>query len=153
MRAGWEILTWTPPHTFPQNVKKRSWPISKSRHTNLSDSPHVGSATNSNHPISFHFDTQTHTHTHTHTHTNYRYKNFTVFFSHGVFGHFTDTDCKFGPLNINMWFSMGFAGYVSVRVQLYCVGFNCLTLNVSAYMAIFRCVRHFYFISRILICS
>jgi hypothetical protein len=34
--------------------------------------------------------------------------------------------------------SMGFAGYVSICVQLYCVGFHCLSLHVSAYMAIFR---------------
>jgi hypothetical protein len=32
---------------------------------------------------------------------------------------------------------MSFAGYVSVCVQLYCVGFHCLSLHVSAYMAIF----------------
>jgi hypothetical protein len=32
---------------------------------------------------------------------------------------------------------MGFAGYVSVCMQLYCVSFHCLTLDVSAYMAIF----------------
>jgi hypothetical protein len=30
---------------------------------------------------------------------------------------------------------MGIAGYVSVCVQLYCVGFHCLSLQVSAYMA------------------
>jgi hypothetical protein len=36
---------------------------------------------------------------------------------------------------------MGIAGYVSVCVQLYCV-----SLNVSAYMAIFRCVGYFIFI-------
>jgi hypothetical protein len=35
---------------------------------------------------------------------------------------------------------MGFAGYVSVCVQLYCVGFHCLSLHVSVYMAIFRSV-------------
>jgi hypothetical protein len=40
---------------------------------------------------------------------------------------------------------MGFAGYVTVCVQLYCVGFHCLSLHVSAYMAIFKCVRYFYF--------
>jgi hypothetical protein len=39
---------------------------------------------------------------------------------------------------------MGFAGYVSVCVQLYYVGFHCLSLHVSAYMAIFRCVGHFF---------
>jgi hypothetical protein len=33
---------------------------------------------------------------------------------------------------------MGIAGYVSVCVQNYCVGFHCLSLHVSAYMAIFR---------------
>jgi hypothetical protein len=33
---------------------------------------------------------------------------------------------------------MGFAGYVSVCVQLYCVSCHCLTLHVSAYMAIFK---------------
>jgi hypothetical protein len=40
---------------------------------------------------------------------------------------------------------MSFAGYVSVSMQLYCVGFHCLSLHVSAYMAIFRCVEYFYF--------
>jgi hypothetical protein len=35
---------------------------------------------------------------------------------------------------------MGIAGYVSICVQLYCVGFHCLSLHVSAYMAIFKCV-------------
>jgi hypothetical protein len=40
---------------------------------------------------------------------------------------------------------MGFAGYVTVRVQFYCVGCHCLTLHVSAYMAIFRCVGYFLF--------
>jgi hypothetical protein len=33
---------------------------------------------------------------------------------------------------------MGFAGYVSVCVQLYCVTFHCLSLHVSVYMAIFK---------------
>jgi hypothetical protein len=33
---------------------------------------------------------------------------------------------------------MGFAGYVSVCMQLYCVGFHCLSPHVSGYMAIFR---------------
>jgi hypothetical protein len=41
--------------------------------------------------------------------------------------------------------SMGFVGYVTVCVQLYCVSFHCLSLQVSAYMAIFRCVGYFYF--------
>jgi hypothetical protein len=41
--------------------------------------------------------------------------------------------------------SMGFADYVTVYVQLYCVSCYCLTLQVSAYMAIFRCVGYFYF--------
>jgi hypothetical protein len=36
---------------------------------------------------------------------------------------------------------MDFAGYVTVCVQLYCVSCHCLTLHVSAYMAIFRCIR------------
>jgi hypothetical protein len=40
---------------------------------------------------------------------------------------------------------MGFAGYVSVCVQLYCVGFHCLLLHVSAYMAILMCVGYFHF--------
>jgi hypothetical protein len=40
---------------------------------------------------------------------------------------------------------MGFSGYVSVCVQLYCVGFHGLSLHVSAYMANFKCVRYFYF--------
>jgi hypothetical protein len=42
--------------------------------------------------------------------------------------------------------SMGFAGYVFVCVQLCCVGFHCLSLHVSAYMAIFKCVGYFIFI-------
>jgi hypothetical protein len=40
---------------------------------------------------------------------------------------------------------MGFAGYVTVCVQLYCVSFHCLSLHVSVYMAIFRCVGYLYF--------
>jgi hypothetical protein len=40
---------------------------------------------------------------------------------------------------------MGFAGYISVYAQLYCVGFHCLSLHVSAYMANFRYVGYFYF--------
>jgi hypothetical protein len=40
---------------------------------------------------------------------------------------------------------MGFAGYITVCVQLYCVSCHCLSLHVSAYMAIFRCVEYFYF--------
>jgi hypothetical protein len=35
---------------------------------------------------------------------------------------------------------MGFAGYVAVCVQFYCVGSHCLSLHVSAYMAIFKCL-------------
>jgi hypothetical protein len=42
---------------------------------------------------------------------------------------------------------MGFAGYVTVCVQLYCVNCHCLALHVSAYMAIFNCVGYFYFIN------
>jgi hypothetical protein len=41
---------------------------------------------------------------------------------------------------------MGFAGYVSVCVQLYCVGFHCFSLHVSAYKAIFKRVGYFIFI-------
>jgi hypothetical protein len=41
---------------------------------------------------------------------------------------------------------MSIAGYVSVCVQLYCVGFLCLSLHASAYMAIFKCVRYVIFI-------
>jgi hypothetical protein len=41
---------------------------------------------------------------------------------------------------------MGFAGYVTVCVQLYSVTCYCLTLHVSAYMAILKCVGYFYFI-------
>jgi hypothetical protein len=37
---------------------------------------------------------------------------------------------------------MGIEVYVSVCVQLYCVGFHCLSLHVSAYMAIFKCVGY-----------
>jgi hypothetical protein len=40
---------------------------------------------------------------------------------------------------------MGISGYVSFCVQLYCVGFQCLSLHVSAYMAIFKCEGYFYF--------
>jgi hypothetical protein len=32
-----------------------------------------------------------------------------------------------------------FARYVTVCVQLYCISCHCLTLHVSAYMAIFGC--------------
>jgi hypothetical protein len=42
--------------------------------------------------------------------------------------------------------SVGIAGYVSVCVQLYCVGFHCLSLQVSTSMAIFRCVGFFIYI-------
>jgi hypothetical protein len=42
---------------------------------------------------------------------------------------------------------MGFAGYVSVCLQLYCVSFQCPSLHVSAYMAIFKCVGYFLFSS------
>jgi hypothetical protein len=42
--------------------------------------------------------------------------------------------------------TMGFAGYVSVCVQLHCVGFHCLSLHVSPYKAIFKCVGYFIFI-------
>jgi hypothetical protein len=35
---------------------------------------------------------------------------------------------------------MDIAGYVSVCMQLYCVDFHCLSLHVSACMAIFKCV-------------
>jgi hypothetical protein len=41
---------------------------------------------------------------------------------------------------------MGFAGYVSVCVQLYSVGFHRLSLYVSVYMAIFKCVGCFIFV-------
>jgi ABC-type uncharacterized transport system permease subunit len=44
-----------------------------------------------------------------------------------------------------MYCSMGFAGYVSVCVQLYCVGFHSLSLHVSVYMAIFKRIGYFYF--------
>jgi hypothetical protein len=40
----------------------------------------------------------------------------------------------------------GIADYVSVCVQLYCVGFHCLSLHVSAYTAIFKRVGNFIFI-------
>jgi hypothetical protein len=40
---------------------------------------------------------------------------------------------------------MGIAGYVTVCLQLYCVSCHCLTLHVSAYMTIFKCVGYFYF--------
>jgi hypothetical protein len=41
-------------------------------------------------------------------------------------------------------YTMGFAGYVSVCVQLYCMlVFHCLSLHVSAYVAIFMCVWFF----------
>jgi hypothetical protein len=41
--------------------------------------------------------------------------------------------------------SIGFAGYVSVCMQLYCVGFHYLSLHILAYMATFMCVGYFYF--------
>jgi hypothetical protein len=41
--------------------------------------------------------------------------------------------------------AMGFAGYVTVCVQLYCVSCHCLTLRISTYMAIFKCVGYFFF--------
>jgi hypothetical protein len=51
---------------------------------------------------------------------------------------------------------MDIAGYVSVCVKLYCVGFHCLSLHVSAYMAIFKCVGFFIYLFsyawRILLC-
>jgi hypothetical protein len=40
--------------------------------------------------------------------------------------------------------SMGFAGYVTVCVLLYCVSCHCLTLHVLAYMAIFSSVVYFF---------
>jgi hypothetical protein len=40
---------------------------------------------------------------------------------------------------------MGFVGYVTVCVQLYCVSCHCLTLNVLACMVIFRCVGYILF--------
>jgi hypothetical protein len=44
------------------------------------------------------------------------------------------------------WPTMGFAGYVSVCVQLCCISvFHCLSLYISAYMAIFKCVGYFNF--------
>jgi hypothetical protein len=39
---------------------------------------------------------------------------------------------------------MDIAGYVTVCVQLYCVVFHCLSLHVSAYMAIFKCVGYLF---------
>jgi hypothetical protein len=42
---------------------------------------------------------------------------------------------------------MVIAGYVSVCVQLYCAGFHCLSLHVSADMAIFMCVGFFIYLS------
>jgi threonine/homoserine/homoserine lactone efflux protein len=41
---------------------------------------------------------------------------------------------------------MGFAGYVSVCVLLYFMLVSTVSLHVSAYMAIFRCVGYFIFI-------
>jgi hypothetical protein len=43
-------------------------------------------------------------------------------------------------------YSRGIAAYVSVYVQVYCIGFHCLSLHVSAYIAIFMCVGYFIFI-------
>jgi hypothetical protein len=40
--------------------------------------------------------------------------------------------------------SMGFAGYVTSACS-FIVDVSCLTLHVSAYMAIFKCVGYFYF--------
>jgi hypothetical protein len=47
---------------------------------------------------------------------------------------------------------MGIAGYVSVCVQLYYVGLNCLSLHVSAYMAIFKRVGIFIYLRILLGC-
>jgi hypothetical protein len=41
--------------------------------------------------------------------------------------------------------SMSIAGYVSICVQLYCVGFHCLSLHVSAYMAVFKCEGYLFY--------
>jgi hypothetical protein len=41
--------------------------------------------------------------------------------------------------------SMGFAGYVTICLHLYCVSCHCLILHVSAYMTICKCVLYFYF--------
>jgi hypothetical protein len=49
-------------------------------------------------------------------------------------------------LHYVIWRQMGFAGYVSFCMQLYCVSFHFLSLHVSAYMAIFRRVGYFIFI-------
>jgi hypothetical protein len=40
---------------------------------------------------------------------------------------------------------MSFADYVAVSVQLYCVGCHCLTLHVSAYMAILKGAVYIFF--------
>jgi hypothetical protein len=56
------------------------------------------------------------------------------------------------PINIILYFSIllhcivQWVLQVTIYVQLYCVSCHCLTLHVSAYMAIFRCVGYFYFI-------
>jgi hypothetical protein len=55
-----------------------------------------------------------------------------------------DIHDEFGKKN-KLTNSLGFAGYITVCVQLYCVSCHCLTLYVSAYMAIFMCVVYFYF--------
>jgi hypothetical protein len=47
---------------------------------------------------------------------------------------------------------MGFAGYVTVCVQLYCVSCHCFTQHVSAYKANFKCVGYSYFHIRVGIC-
>jgi hypothetical protein len=44
-----------------------------------------------------------------------------------------------------LYCSMGFACYVTTYVQLCCVSCHSLTLHVSAYIAILRCVVYFYF--------
>jgi hypothetical protein len=44
--------------------------------------------------------------------------------------------------------SAGIAGYVSVCVQLYCVGFHCLSLHGLVYKAIFRCVGYLFSYAR-----
>jgi hypothetical protein len=41
---------------------------------------------------------------------------------------------------------MGLTGYLSVCMQIYCVGFDCFSLHVSVYRAIFKYIGYFIFI-------
>jgi hypothetical protein len=62
---------------------------------------------------------------------------------HSRLGHIGNNQSQQSAKTVD---GMGFADYVTVCLQLYCVSCHNLTLHVSTYMAIFRCVGYFYFI-------